>query len=69
VARIDDASLPPGRYLLRAQATDLAGNVGVVAAAQPATLPLRIRSAMQAGVAKTKVSRPRRGRRSTTAAR
>jgi hypothetical protein len=69
LARIDDASLPPGRYLLRAQASDLAGNVGVAAAALPVTLPLRIHSAMQAGVAKTKVSRPRRGRRSTTAAR
>ncbi|MBA3262115.1 MAG: hypothetical protein H0T69_06545, partial [Thermoleophilaceae bacterium] len=55
VARIDDAVLEPGRYLLRAQAIDLAGNVGVAAAAQPLTLPLRIQSAMQAGVAKTKI--------------
>ncbi|MBA3262183.1 MAG: hypothetical protein H0T69_06885, partial [Thermoleophilaceae bacterium] len=57
VARIDDAALAPGRYLLRAQATDLAGNVGVAAAAQPVTLPLRIQSAMQVGVAKTKIVR------------
>ena len=57
VARIDDAALPPGRYLLRAQATDLAGNVGVAAAPQPLTLPLRIQSALQAGVVKTKIVR------------
>ena len=54
VARIDDAALPPGPYLLRAQATDLAGNVGVAAAPQALTLPLRIQSAIQAGVVKTR---------------
>jgi hypothetical protein len=58
-ARIDDAALPPGRYLLRGQATDLAGNVGVAAAAQPLTLPLRIQSTMQAGVVKTRIVRER----------
>jgi hypothetical protein len=59
VARIDDAALPPGRYLLRGQATDLAGNVGVAAAAQPLTLPLRIQSTMQAGVVTTRIVRER----------
>jgi hypothetical protein len=57
VARIDDAALPAGPYLLRSQALDLAGNVGVAAAAQPITLPLRIQSAMQAGVVKTRIVR------------
>jgi hypothetical protein len=61
VARIDDAALPPGPYLLRAQATDLAGNVGVAAAPQPLTLPLRIQSALQAGVVKTRIVRERVG--------
>jgi hypothetical protein len=59
VARVDDAALPPGAYLLRAQATDLAGNVGVAAAPQPLTLPLRIQSALQAGVVKTRIVRDR----------
>jgi hypothetical protein len=62
VARIDDAALAPGRYLLRAQAVDLAGNVGVAAAPQAVTLPLRIRSAMRAGIAKTKLVRKKRRR-------
>jgi hypothetical protein len=53
VARIDDAALAPGPYLLRAQATDLAGNVGVAAAPQALSLPLRIQSTMQAGVVTT----------------
>jgi 5-hydroxyisourate hydrolase-like protein (transthyretin family) len=67
VARIDDARLPPGRYNLRAQATDLAGNVGL-APAQLITLPLRTPSAIEAGVAKRKVLRrklKRRGKRRT----
>jgi hypothetical protein len=63
VARIDDASLPPGRYLLRAQATDLAGNVGVAATPQPLTLPLRIQSAMRAGVVVRERAGGREGRR------
>jgi hypothetical protein len=49
--------LTPGPYLLRAQATDLAGNVGVAAAPHPLTLPLRIQSALQAGVVKTRIVR------------
>src|ERR671915_1940587 len=57
VARVDDPALPPGPYLLRAQASDLAGNVGVAAAPQPLTLPLRIQSAIQAGVVKTRIVR------------
>jgi hypothetical protein len=67
VAHIDDAALAPGPYLLRAQATDLAGNVGVAAAPQRVTLPLRIRSTMQAGVVTTRTVRKevrrRKGRR------
>jgi hypothetical protein len=67
VARIDDAALAPGPYLLRAQATDLAGNVGVAATPQALTLPLRIRSTMQAGVVTTRTVREevggRKGRR------
>jgi hypothetical protein len=61
VARIDDAALPPGPALLRAQATDLAGNVGVAGAPQPLMLPLRIRSALQAGVVKTRIVREKAG--------
>ena len=63
VARIDDAQLPAGRYLLRAHATDLAGNVGIASAAQPVTLPLRIQTAMRTGVERTKVERIRVRRR------
>jgi hypothetical protein len=63
VARIDDAALAPGPYLLRAQATDLAGNVGVAAAPQAVTLPLRIRSTMQAGVVTTRIVRDKVGGR------
>jgi hypothetical protein len=67
VARIDDAAFAPGPYLLRAQATDLAGNVGVAAAPQALMLPLRIQSTMQAGVVTTRTVRDevggRKGRR------
>jgi hypothetical protein len=64
VGHIDDASLPPGRYLLRAQATDLAGNVGVASAPQAVTLPLRIQSALQAGVVRVKtVRQPVKGKK------
>jgi hypothetical protein len=55
--------VPPGPYLLRAQATDLAGNVGVVAAPKPLMLPLRIHSVMQAGVVKTRIVRDKVGRK------
>jgi hypothetical protein len=55
VARIDDAALPAGTYLLRARAYDQARNEGSTdrrADGQPmvVTLPLRIASTMQAGV-------------------
>jgi hypothetical protein len=63
VAHVDDAALEPGRWYLRAQATDLAGNVGVAAAPQPLTLPLRIQSALRAGVVKTRIVRKKVGRR------
>jgi hypothetical protein len=59
VAHIDDSALTPGQYLVRAQAADLAGNVGVATAAQPLTLPLRIQSALQAGVVTTRIVRDR----------
>jgi hypothetical protein len=61
VARIPDEALPVGRYLLRAQARDLAGNIAT-AASGPINLPLRIQSAMQAGVAVTRTVTRRRGR-------
>ncbi len=55
IARVDDASLPAGTYLLRATAYDQARNPGSTTQrvdGQPMTLtlPLRIASAMQAGV-------------------
>lgn len=63
VAHIDDAQLPAGRYDLRAQASDLAGNVGVASGPQGVTLPLRIQSAMQAGAVRTTTVRKRVGRK------
>jgi hypothetical protein len=76
VAHIDDAAVAPGRYLVRAQATDLANNVGVAGASQPLTLPLRIESALQAGVVRVKTVREpvkgkkgRRGKRRRTSSR
>jgi hypothetical protein len=59
VAHIDDSALAPGQYLVRGQATDLAGNVGVATTPQPLTLPLRIQSALQAGVVTTRIVRDR----------
>jgi hypothetical protein len=53
LARIPDESLPPGPYLLRASARDLAGNIGSAASAQ-LNLPLRVQSTLQAGIAVTK---------------
>ncbi|HET6867166.1 MAG TPA: carboxypeptidase-like regulatory domain-containing protein [Solirubrobacteraceae bacterium] len=60
VARIDDASLPAGNYVLRATAHDQAKNESSTttrADGQPmaVTLPLRIASSLQAGVAHTRV--------------
>jgi hypothetical protein len=53
VARIPDEALPAGVYTLRAQAHDLAGNLGA-ATSGAINLPLRVVSTMQAGVAVTK---------------
>lgn len=60
VARIDDAALPAGSYVLRATAHDQAHNESSTtqrADGQPmaVTLPLRIPSALQAGVLRTRV--------------
>jgi hypothetical protein len=62
VARVDDAALPAGSYVLRARAHDQAGNESSTtqgADGQPMTLtlPLRIASRMTAGVAHTKIVR------------
>jgi hypothetical protein len=68
VARIPDDQLPAGRYSLRAQASDLAGNVGVTSAAQAITLPMRVQSELSAGIERTKIVREtvrRRGKRRT----
>jgi hypothetical protein len=61
-ARIDDARLPAGRYNVRAQASDLAGNVGVTSATAAVTLPLRIQSALEGGAQKTKIVGKKVGR-------
>ena len=54
VARIDDASLPPGTFLLRATARDHAGNLNSTDRRQDGqpmviSLPLRIRTVLSAG--------------------
>lgn len=61
-ARIDDAALPPGRYLLRAGATDRAGNRGATetrsdGSVAAVTLPLRLEAVLSAGFVRTKVVR------------
>lgn len=60
VARIDDAALPAGNYVLRAIAHDQAHNESSTTQrsdGQPmaVTLPLRIQSALRAGVVRTRV--------------
>ena len=60
VARVDDAALPAGTYLLRASARDQARNESSTTLrsdGQPMTitLPLRVVSAMRAGIARTRV--------------
>ena len=62
LARIDDAALPAGRYLVRASARDLASNVGVAAAPAAITLPLRVQSTMRVGAAVTRVVRKKVGK-------
>ena len=73
VARIDDATLPAGNYLLRATAHDRAGNQASTTQrsdGQPmtVTLPLRIQSALQTGIVQTRVVKQtvrRHGKRRT----
>ncbi|HWT31529.1 MAG TPA: hypothetical protein VN240_10955, partial [Propylenella sp.] len=65
VARINDATLPPGAYILRARATDQAGNEASTdrrADGQPmiVNLPLRTAVSLQGGFER---SLPRRGKR------
>ena len=60
IARIDDAAMPAGNYVLRAGAHDRAGNQASTtqrADGQPmaVTLPLRIQSAMRTGIVRTRV--------------
>jgi 5-hydroxyisourate hydrolase-like protein (transthyretin family) len=57
VARVDDAALPAGRYLVRAHARDQAGNESSTSQPLALTLPLRIASTMTAGIAQTKIVR------------
>ena len=59
-ARIDDAAMPAGNYVLRASAHDRASNQASTtqrADGQPmaVTLPLRIQSAMRTGIVRTRV--------------
>jgi hypothetical protein len=70
VARIDDASLPPGNYLLRATARDQAGNLNSTdkrldGAPMAIRLPVRIPTELRAGVLSSKAVRKvvRRGGR------
>ena len=71
VARLDDAALPPGPYVLRARATDQAGNDAwtdrrVDGQPMEVTLPIRTATAVSAGfpVVRTLVqSRRRNGKR------
>jgi 5-hydroxyisourate hydrolase-like protein (transthyretin family) len=71
VTRIDDASFPPGTYLLRATARDHAGNQNSTDRrldGQPMTisLPLRMPTTMRAGILKSRIVRRtvrRRGKR------
>ena len=68
-ARVDDAALPAGRYLVRATARDQASNQNSTDRFQDGTpvvvnLPLRGLSAMRAGVVKKRIVRRKVGRRS-----
>lgn len=67
VARIDDAVLPPGEYLLRATARDQASNQNSTATLldgrpMALTLPLRTVTTMRAGVVTKRTIRPTSGR-------
>ncbi|MGI8846360.1 MAG: hypothetical protein ACR2HC_09365, partial [Thermoleophilaceae bacterium] len=71
LSRIDDAAMPPGRYLLRARASDKAGNVGVSETRQDGsaavvTLPLRLDASLTSGVLRKRTVRKvvhRKGKR------
>ncbi len=68
LAQIDDAGLPAGAYVLRARAHDQAGNEASTDRrlddqAMGVTLPVRVGTALHAGVAHTKTVRKRVGRR------
>ena len=73
IARLDDAAMPAGNYVLRATARDQAGNEASTTQrldGQPmaVTLPVRITSVMQAGVPRRQTVRQtvtRHGRRRT----
>ncbi len=61
-ARVDDAALPPGRYLLRASAVDRAGNTGVTdkradGSVAVVDLPLRLEAHLSAGFVRKKTVR------------
>ncbi|MDQ3871511.1 MAG: hypothetical protein M3301_07860 [Chloroflexota bacterium] len=57
VAEIDDSRLPAGPYQLRARAWDQAGNQGFAERPGTVTLPLRVKSALSAGVPRRRVVR------------
>ncbi len=68
VTRIDDASLPPGTYALRASARDQAGNFNITDRrldGQPmiVTLPLRVQTVIEAGKPDSRRVRRTVGRR------
>lgn len=68
VTRIDDATLPPGTYALRASARDQAGNVNITDRrldGQPmiVTLPLRVQTVIEAGATDSRRVRRTVGRR------
>ena len=62
IGQVDDATLPPGNYQLRARASDQAGNERSIAG-RTLTLPLRTATTMRAGAKKTKLVRRRVGKR------
>jgi hypothetical protein len=66
VARIDDAAMPAGAYVLRATAHDQANNEASTTTRtdgqlMTVTLPLRIPSTMRAGIARERTVKRRRG--------
>jgi hypothetical protein len=55
IARVDDAALPAGTYIVRARARDRAGNESSTSQLLTLTLPIRAATTMQAGVTQTKM--------------